>query len=686
MVDTIKFSEMTAGGDIANNNKVPGLLSGDNVLFNNPWTFLPPGTTAERPTPSSAINYRLRFNTDDQLYEYYDAVLSQWITLQESGFTVGPYITYTADASLPDAQNLGLLANGILKQTVSAGIATLNIAVNGTDYYGPGFTGSINAPSGITDLIGNAVVGFVYTPSSVNYLTLTNSATTFAPALAAVGTDTNISMNINTRGTGQILLNAANTTSPLVINSGTTYQHTTIFAFSNTSATRTVTFQDSSGTVAYLSDVAGDVTSAQGTASQVSVNGTTGIPQTGAITISLPQNIDVTSAVAFGSLTLVSPMLPASGGLGTSTAPTAGQIPIGTSGGVYTPAAIASGTNILVGNASGMITIGITGVISPANGGTGVNNGSSTLTLGGSHTLSGAFASTFTFTNTTSVTFPTSGTLATTSQIPSFPLSLANGGTAASLTASNGGIVYSNASTLAILAGTATATQMLQSGLSSSPAWSTTTWPATSTINQLLYSSAANTITGLATANSSVLITSAGGVPSFSTTLPSGLAATNMNLTTPTLGVATATSINFGGSTLSTYTANGTFTPVVTFATPGNLSVVYSVQTGFYSRIGNIVTAFISLSFTPTFTTASGSFQITGLPFTINASITPYGAVSIVGSGVPAGTTNNVIQGSPGSTSASIVAAGVAAQSLWTTTQFTTGVAAICNATLVYLV
>lgn len=61
---------------------------------------------------------------------------------------------------------------------------------------------------------------------------------------------------------------------------------------------------------------------------------------------------------------------------------------------------------------------GVTVPFSPAVGGTGINNGSSTLTLAGSLATVGAFASTFTMTNTTSVTFPTSGTLATTSQIP----------------------------------------------------------------------------------------------------------------------------------------------------------------------------------------------------------------------------------------------------------------------------
>ena len=49
-------------------------------------------------------------------------------------------------------------------------------------------------------------------------------------------------------------------------------------------------------------------------------------------------------------------------------------------------------------------------------------------------------------------------------------------------------------------------------------------WTMTSTlINELLYSSSANIITGLATANSGLLITSAGGVPSISTTIPAGI-------------------------------------------------------------------------------------------------------------------------------------------------------------------
>ena len=53
-------------------------------------------------------------------------------------------------------------------------------------------------------------------------------------------------------------------------------------------------------------------------------------------------------------------------------------------------------------------------IISPTYGGTGINNGNKTITLGGNLTTSGAFTTTLTVTGNTNVTLPTSGTLAIT--------------------------------------------------------------------------------------------------------------------------------------------------------------------------------------------------------------------------------------------------------------------------------
>ena len=78
-------------------------------------------------------------------------------------------------------------------------------------------------------------------------------------------------------------------------------------------------------------------------------------------------------------------------------------------------------------------------VLTGTYGGTGINNGSSTITLANNLVTSGNFALTLTTTNTTNVTFPTSGTLLTTTGSGTsltFPgsLSIASGKT---LTASN---------------------------------------------------------------------------------------------------------------------------------------------------------------------------------------------------------------------------------------------------------
>jgi hypothetical protein len=107
------------------------------------------------------------------------------------------------------------------------------------------------------------------------------------------------------------------------------------------------------------------------------------------------------------------------------------------------------------------------------------------------------------------------------------------------------------------------------------------------TTNQLAwYASSGTAVSGLSTANNGVLVTSSGGVPSISTTLPSGIAATNMALTTPTLGVATATSINkmavTAPATSSTLAvANGkTFTASNTLTLTGTDSSSIALGTG----------------------------------------------------------------------------------------------------------
>jgi hypothetical protein len=71
---------------------------------------------------------------------------------------------------------------------------------------------------------------------------------------------------------------------------------------------------------------------------------------------------------------------------------------------------VTSGSVALTSLAGSVINSGVVGA---TYGGTGVNNGSNTLTLAGNVSHAGAFTQTFTATGNTSVTLPTTGTLAT---------------------------------------------------------------------------------------------------------------------------------------------------------------------------------------------------------------------------------------------------------------------------------
>lgn len=171
-----------------------------------------------------------------------------------------------------------------------------------------------------------------------------------------------------------------------------------------------------------------------------------------------------------------------------------------------------------------------------------------------------------------------------TTQSLTLPVSLAQGGTSAALTANNGGIFYSSATAGAILAGTATARQMLQSGASTTPAWSTATWPATTTANQIIYSSAANTVGEITAAAGGVLITSNTSVPS----LLANPAATGRFLQSVTGAASIWSTAAFPTSVGATGTilrSNGTDW----LATTSTFADTYAVSTILYASGANTV-------------------------------------------------------------------------------------------------
>jgi hypothetical protein len=566
MVDTIKFSQMTNAGDINNNDIMPSLRSAENVILNNPWTFLPPGTTAQRPTPSSTVNYRLRFNTDNQLYEYYDAVLGAWTQLQESAFTVGPFVTYTADPSIPDAQNLGLLSNGILKQTISLGVATLDIAAPGTDYWAPGDAltrtqvplvgDDVTNKTYVDSMVGGAVTSVEGTANQVLVNGTSGSPQTGALVLTLpqdIGTTSDVLFKtLNASDSVAAGLVAGNASNYLISYSPTASLGLLRLSCADNagnfigtitnlslSASRTWSWPDATGTISLTSDLTAYLPLAGGTMSgDINLNNAQRV--TDALDPVQPQDYATKRYVDQNALNGTSVYAASAGSLGTVTQAGAGIGATLTNAGTQATFALDGvnppvGTNVLIKDTATGMTSANEGIYTVTDAGSGatdwvltrattydtpseINNTGLILIQNGSTLAGTAWYNTTTIAtvDTTAFNYLQFGNII-------LPLSLANGGTNASLTASNGGIFYSTATAGAILAGTNAAGRMLQSGNLTTPSWSTTTYPATNAINTIMYASSANVLGVITPVNSAVLISSSGGVPSFSTTLPSGL-------------------------------------------------------------------------------------------------------------------------------------------------------------------
>ena len=167
---------------------------------------------------------------------------------------------------------------------------------------------------------------------------------------------------------------------------------------------------------------------------------------------------------------------------------TNGQLPIGSIGADPVLAVLTAGPGIGIVNGPGSITISV-------NGGTGAV---STLTGNSGGAIS-----------------PTAGNIST---VGTGSITVSGNAGTSTLTTQLTGLTNH---AIQIGAGTATLTQLgsgttgqvLQTNTGADPTWSTATYPSSTTINRILYSSSANVVDQLATANQGVLTTGATGIP-----------------------------------------------------------------------------------------------------------------------------------------------------------------------------
>jgi len=126
-----------------------------------------------------------------------------------------------------------------------------------------------------------------------------------------------------------------------------------------------------------------------------------------------------------GGLTLGTALASGSGGTGTTTSPTSGQILVGTSGGSYVPYTLASGTGISTTVGSGTLQINNTGVTTFSAGTTGLTPSSATtgaVTLGGKLAVANGGTNSSTALNNGYIMVSSSGSIieGTSSSAPTF--------------------------------------------------------------------------------------------------------------------------------------------------------------------------------------------------------------------------------------------------------------------------
>ena len=384
----------------------------------------------------------------------------------------------------------------------------------------------INDSNGLPLLGWNQAVG-----TAANYVSFTSATAGNPPTINAAGTDSNINLSLLPKGTGNLVLDNFNWPTSDGSNGW----------MLTTDGHKNLTFTASGSS--------GDVNPGL-------INQLTWYAASGNVVSGLPTaNSAVMTTSSTGVPTWSSTM-------------TNGQLIIGSTGATPTAATLTAGTGVTITNAAGGITIAAGGSVAITFNG---DSGTATPSAG-VITLNGG---------STGLTTSASGSTVSLTGV----LNLAHGGTNANLTASNGGIFYSTGTAGAILAGTATANQILQSGSNTTPAWSTATFAGTYAASTLLYSNGANTVTGLATANSASLVTTSAGVPVWSSTMTNGqviIGSTGATPTAATLSAGTGVTItnSAGGITINAAGAGMTWTVETT-----NTST--AVNNGYISNSGS---------------------------------------------------------------------------------------------------
>lgn len=167
-------------------------------------------------------------------------------------------------------------------------------------------------------------------------------------------------------------------------------------------------------------------------------------------------------------------------------------------------------------------------------------------------------------------------------------------------------VLVGGASNAIVSVGPGSVGQVLQSGgNASNPAYSTATFPLTTTLNQILYSSAANTVSEVTAVNQAVLTTGTTGIPTLTSIATNGQIIIGSTAGAPAAGLITGTAIAV---------TNGSNT-IALAVTGGGLTwnnVTGATQT-LFSRNGYIANRATIVTFTMNASNLGDVFRIVGI-------------------------------------------------------------------------
>ena len=552
---------ITNGTGIAGNPTIA--ISANPKLSGTGGLGVPTGTTAERPAAPSGTE--LRYNTTLTNFEYWDG--AAWVQLND-GLDVES-LTGTANEILVNGTS-GVATNGVITLTVGASLAALSVlAGNGivvqtgaNTFANRTLTGTANevvVTNGI-GVAGNPVLSVGASLAALSVLASTGFIAQTGANTFADRTLTGTANQIDITNTAGVAGNPVFTLSATVDLPGT--------------------FAIQSGTA--ISAIINDATMATALSTNISTSSSTKDYIDAAV-----KGLNIQGACVAGSTTALT-VTYANGAAGIgATLTNAGALAALVLDGIT---AIVT-QRVLIKNQASSLQNGIYTLTTAGTGAVAwvltratdfdtpseIQAGDFVVLTGGTAQVNSGWlqASTVAAVGTDPITFIQFSS--------SLPVNVTSGGTgAASFTAYApimGGITSTAPLQSAVLG--ASGTLMRSAGAGALPGFTTTTYPATNAINTIMYATSANVLGVITPVNSAVLITSAAGVPSFSTTLPSGIAATNMVLTTPTLGAATATSITFSpttGGIVGTTTNNNADAGIVGEFISSNIAVASSVN------------------------------------------------------------------------------------------------------------